>query len=266
MTAPRNHKGSALLPGDVLAPAAEQLRVGTVPRGVTQVRQGAVDEAGQVALQAALQVARVERDTHDAVCGMAAVILGGVEQVARLGLAIVGLDGVVLGARVLVQGDAPVRGEEVVGQRGRPDDADRVLGRRLGRRLEDRCQELAKQERAEAVGGQLHLVALGAGHVGGREHDARIVDEHVEALLLREERVDGRLDGAQVGEVQGQEREAALGGGMLGLSVGDGRLSLVAAASGHIDGSVLLIEDLHELLADPRVCAGDNVHLARLVG
>lgn len=119
-----------------------------------------------------------------------------------------------LGHAVLVKGalvdvvvqvgqvDAPARHlDRLGGRRAHPDDAHRgrVLG--PGGGGERRGQELREEEGAQVVDAQLQLVALRRLGAVGRHHDAGVVEEDVQLVLLGEELLGGGLDGAQVGQV-----------------------------------------------------------------
>lgn len=96
-----------------------------------------------------------------------------------------------------------------------------------------------------------------------REHDARIVRQHVQPLLLGHELVGALLDARQVREVQLQELDTAAV--RLGLLHGvDGLGGLIGAAAGDVDGRVGGVQQLDQLEADARVAARDDVDLGRV--
>ncbi len=150
-----------------------------------------------------------------------------------------------------------------LGGNGRdPDDAHAALGFARGSLLENGRAKLRTGKVAQAVGAELHLVALRRlGPLRGH-HDAGIVEEHVEAVVLGGKGLGGGLDGGQVAEVEVQKRDFALGVGGLVLDVGDGVVCLGLGAAGQLDGAVGSVEDAGELLADAGVGAGDNVDLS----
>lgn len=138
---------------------------------------------------------------------------------------------------------------QVNGTGGHPHDAHRVLGRCGGALLQHGMQELRQEEVADVVGAELQLVALGGLGARGGHHDAGIEPEHVEARLEAQELLGGLGNGAQVGEVEGQEDEVALGLGVLLPERGDGRRGLVLGPRGQVDFCVVLVQDGGELLA-----------------
>lgn len=84
----------------------------------------------------------------------------------------------------------------------------------------------------------------------GRDHDAGVVPEDIEFLLLGEELLRGGFDGGEVVEVEVQVRERAFGvweGGLDGL---DGLGGLGGGAGGEVDFGVVGVEDLSEFFAD----------------
>ena len=75
----------------------------------------------------------------------------------------------------------------------------------------------------------------------------------------------GGFDGGEVGEVEVEEFQAAVGGGVEFLEFLDGELGFVPRAAGDIDGAVLLVEDLAELFADAGVASCYDEDAASLV-
>lgn len=82
---------------------------------------------------------------------------------------------------------------------GRSDVQDTGPGRRgeKGRR-----QEVRKEEVADMVDAQVRLDALGCGGVGGKHHDASIVDEHVDDRSQIPELSGSRTYGLLAGQVE----------------------------------------------------------------
>nr|POE94673.1 hypothetical protein CFP56_16910 [Quercus suber] len=249
------------------APAGEELGV-AAELGVEDEELGDEQlEEGLVALQLGAQVARVPGVGDDAVGGGVAGREGARQQhVARLGLR------VVLAAAAVHLGRAGLRVElDAAHRRGHgrerrgPGHAHAARGRRRGRLLQQRRQVGGEEPGPEAVGAHLQLVALrGLGAERGR-HDAGVVGEDIEALLPAEELVGGGADGGQVGEIELEVLEAAVGGGVEGAQGLDGGGALVRTAAGEVDGAVLGVEELGELEADAGVAAGDDEDAAGLV-
>lgn len=131
-------------------------------------------EARPVPLQLRSQVARVEGCVDDARLGRGPGALARQEDVPDLGLPVVELHALVLGAAVLVQ-DHPLwpRAGDMHGDRGGPRDADGCC-RGGGSRL---CQEgekqLVEQEVAETVCADVQLVPLGVDAALGWMHYLR---------------------------------------------------------------------------------------------
>lgn len=85
-----------------------------------------------------------------------------------------------------------------------------------------------QQEVAQAVRTDLKLDTLRVDAVLWREHDACIVDEHMEMGLGCQKRVDGWFDGAEIGQIELQEVQVtfALGGRFVDALNGAGSLGL----------------------------------------
>lgn len=110
-------------------------------------------------------------------------------------------------------------------------------------------------------------MALGVFGAGGGDHDAGVVGEDVEALLVGEEVVDGGFDGREVGEVEFEEGQLAVGGGVGFLDLGNGRVGFGLGAAGEVDGAVAAVEDLAKFFAAAGVASGDDEDLREeLVG
>lgn len=143
-------------------------------------------------------------------------------------------------------------------------------------------QELGQEEGSDVVGAELLLVALDRLAALRRGHDAGVVPEDVQSVIVGEEGVGCGLDGGQVVQVEMQVDELALGVGDSGFDALDrfGRFGL--GAGEHVDFGIFLVEDVGQLLpnAGGRAChdkdliwsARDFVailalaHFARLVG
>lgn len=69
-----------------------------------------------------------------------------------------------------------------------------------------------EQKRPQDIRPELQLPALRRRRARGRDHDAGVVEEDIEARLLGQEGLGGLLDRGQVGEVEEEIDEIALGG------------------------------------------------------
>lgn len=132
-----------------------------------------------------------------------------------------------------------------------------------GGRDERRREQLGEEERAQRVGAEVQLVALRRELVrsGARLRDARVVEEDVERRLSGGEGLDGRLDGAEVRQVEVEVRQAARGVRVGRLDVVKGALGSLLGAAADVDLGVLGVEDPSYLFAGARVAAGDEVDL-----
>ena len=140
--------------------------------------------------------------------------------------------------------DAAFGGHEVRGGGGDPDDADRVGGGIGGGGGEDGLQEFGEEEGGDVVGAELEFVALlGRGALGG-DHDAGVVPEDVEAVIVFEEGVCGCFDGGEVVEVEVERVERAGGFRGAGLDGGDGIVDLGYVACCDVDFGVMKVEDV----------------------
>jgi hypothetical protein len=81
----------------------------------------------------------------------------------------------------------------------------------------------------------------------GGSHDSRVVEEDMEARFLREEARGGGLDGVEVGEIEAQEGEFALGCRVLLCDPGYGGVCSVGRARRYVDGAVARVEEASSL-------------------
>lgn len=197
---------------------------------------------------------------HDAVLSRATIKLNGIKQVAHFGAVVLHASRLVYMVIHVGEIDRGLR-REIRRQTRHPNNANAVLGRRLGRLLQDRGQEVHKQEMAQHVGPLLQFVTLnGLGALGWR-HDAGVVPDHIETRLGSEELVGGGFDGGQVVEDQLEEEEAAAGFGELDLDLRNGVLDGFLVARGDVNARVVLVEDFGEFLANAAGAAGHDEDL-----
>lgn len=86
-----------------------------------------------------------------------------------------------------------------------------------------------------------------------REHDAGVVRQHVQPLLLGQKLIGTLLDTSQMGEVQLQKLDPPLAASIrIGsfLDRFDCGVGLFGAATGDVDGCVLGVQDFHQLQAN----------------
>lgn len=176
---------------------------------------GALDDGVETVLPRAqetgLHHSRVHRDDLEV-----RVLLGQRPGIVYVGELAVGVAR--LRARLGHGGLEPVGGaqEAALGgplqRRGQEDDADVAAAGQGGRALEAGEQQLRQERRADVVGAELDLVAVG-GQALGHVHDAGVVDEDVEAVGRREQGARRRLDARKRGQVQLQVRDGRRGRG-----------------------------------------------------
>lgn len=80
----------------------------------------------------------------------------------------------------VVKRDAPLWGVLLGRGAGYPDDADRILGADLGRRLKKRRELLRKEKGTKTVDPKLQLIALSGLRALRWVHDSSIVEEYIE--------------------------------------------------------------------------------------
>lgn len=115
---------------------------------------------------------------------------------------------------------------------GDGDDADGVLGGQGGGFEEGGEQELREEGVAEVVNAELGFVAFGC-EGGGREGDAGVVVEDVEAGGLGQDGGGGGFGAFEGGEVEFDGGD--VGGGVVGFDVGDQGLGAGWVAGAEVD-------------------------------
>ena len=93
------------------------------------------------------------------------------------------------------------------------------------------------------------------------EHDAGIVPENMEAVIVAEEGLGAAFDGCEIIEVKVQEEERACGYGDTRFDARDGSGGLSFRARRYVDFGVAPIKNLRERGADAARRAGDNEDL-----
>lgn len=149
-------------------------------------------------------------------------------------------------------------------QRTDPDDPYcvwRACTVTLGGLSQQRRQQLCKEQVAKVVHPELELIALLCLGALRRMHHAGIVEENIQLGLSREKLLCRFRDGFQVGQIEGEEFEAAGRGGERGANRIDGFESLGLASGGNVDGGSFGVEDLGKFLANAGVGTGDDVDL-----
>lgn len=176
--------------------------------------------------------------------------LAGEQDIGQLGLAVGAKE---LAVALFAHQILPVDAAKEMGRRADHHDA---AGRAL---LEAIQQQVRKQKVTQMVDAQLLLVAVG-GEGPGTGHHPGIVDQQVQLGLLRLEalyKVPHRLQGSQV---QGAVEQLLIVTAIHDLQAGG--LTASGIAAGHVDAGTTLGQLQDGLLADARVAAGDDYHLA----
>jgi hypothetical protein len=222
------------------------------------------ERARQVPVQVRVQIPGVQRHAHHAVGAVKLGVLDGVQVVPGLADGILLHGGLVVVIIQIVERHAPLWRVQVA-RRGRdPHDTHSPFRFCLGRRRQERRQELREHEGADVVDAELELVPLRRLGALRRDHDAGIVDEEVEFGFFREEVLRGGLDRGEVGEVETEEfqRSGRLWkGGLDGL---DCFPCLVFGPCGDVDLGVFAVENLGEFFANAGVGSGYDVDLEHI--
>ena len=153
------------------------------------------------------------------------------------------------------------------GKRGCPCHADASGGRVWQFRctLEERGEQLGEEVRPHAVGSNLQLILLGRQTARRGCHDACIVGQDIKPAFSPRKVLDGCFDGREVGKVELEELQAPSTIRELLLDPTDCGVGFSFAASGEIDSTVTLIQDLAELTTTANVAASNYEDAARLV-
>ena len=114
------------------------------------------------------------------------------------------------------------------------------------------------------VGAELQLEGVGGLKAFGRRHDAGVVDEEIERLVLAEEPLGELADVCQRGEIE-QDKLGGRAGGF-GVQAGQGCLSAGAVAAGEQDVRSLSCQPQRGVIADAAVGSGDEGATALLGG
>ena len=125
-------------------------------------------------------------------------------------------------------------------------------------------QEAGESEVAEVVDGELELESIGREAALREGHDARVVDEEVEAAVGGEEGLSSGADGGEAGEVEVGGFE--LGVGDLSEDAVAGGVGFGSIAAGEDDGGPGAGELEGGVIADAAVGSGDERQLALLRG
>lgn len=106
----------------------------------------------------------------------------------------------------------------------------------------------------------------GKGWVVVTHHDAGIVGEDIQTLLLAQEFLRARLDAREVREIELQEFQLAFGSGCVRFDVREPFVGFCLRAAGDVDGAVGGVEVFAELFAHACVAAGYDEDAAGLIG
>lgn len=211
-------------------------------------------------------VRRVTYNADNAVFSVLLGKLGGVKVIPCLANSILRINTSRNVVVKIVELDASPRGKDISRRARHPNDSHRTLRGRLGSGLQEGREQFRKEKGAETIGPDLQLVALFClGPLQGH-HDAGIVKQIVEPRLGGEKLPRGIGYSGQVGEVQLEEAQRAIGLWVFLGNVVHGGAALFLVARGDPEARVLAVEDAGDFLADTRVGAGDDADAAREVG
>lgn len=110
----------------------------------------------------------------------------------------------------IVHIDPTLWGIHLCTARGNPDDANAISGGVAGRLGENRMEQLGEEEGSHVVGAELHVIALLCLAALWGDHDASVVPQNVEAVILTEKIFGRGFDGCQVVKVEMEIYKLAL--------------------------------------------------------